>query len=144
MALYPFRFRGQMNDIITELFARYVNWVQCLTPRTVAFYVKATYLFGLPLILCTLTYDGENTRFARQWLMFLVGALLAFMLPAAVPVSPMLRTWVFSLASFALVAMPAILPVVLVETPPFQNRLRLLFYTTLGFLFLANQGGMLR
>lgn len=133
-----------MNNVIKALSSRYTEWILWLDPSTFTFVLNATYLYGFPLLLCSLTYDGENTRFFRQWFMLLIGVLLAFMLPAGVPTSPMLKTWVFTLALFGLMAMPAILPVFLVATPPFQNRLRIVLYLTLGLLFVANQGGMLQ
>lgn len=127
-------------DIISRIFENFFQWAGSLQPATVNFLLRAVLLFGIPCLICRWTF-ARGSRFTMiQWLGLAVGVLLTALLPVEKVsiASPVARGCMVTILVVLLCFLPGILPSLVVPRVGAQRRLRLVFYLTLGALFLLN------
>lgn len=127
-------------NIIHKLFQNYCDWISGWTPSHLGFFVQAVLLFGLPTLLCLVLFQYGSRSVFLQTLAYAISLLLAAAIPAQefLPPQPFLRMLIFTLCFVLLLFLPGLLPQLLTPQAGRQKKLRLIFYSILVGLFLAN------
>lgn len=128
------------TNLISELFESYCQWITGWQPRTTSLVVHAVVLIGMPTVMCLLAFLAGSREAGIQLLAAVAGALLAATLHVErwLPGTPVALAWVVTLSLVLLLIVPGVLPFFMARQKGAQRVLRVLFYSALVGLFMAN------
>ena len=130
--------KATMNDIITELYQRYLGWAASMPPHVFSFIVRATLLYGLPTLFCCSAFRQGSRSVMIQCLCVAAGIIVACLVPIKEPDSQAAKASITTFCFVVLPFLPALLPRFLVPEYCWQRRIRLIGYIALLVLFILN------
>lgn len=129
----------QFMNIINRLSSDYCRWIGEWSSASFTFVVQLALILGLATTLCAITFARGSRSVFIQSLACLIGTIAGVNFPADLlfEIHSAVRAWIITFAFAAIIFTPGILPSFLVRTIGTQKRCRIVGYTLVAILLVA-------